>query len=410
MTAQPDAGVTTLARAGGLRQAAPVRDLPLSPLERALLVLAAVLAGAVAVCAVLVHDGPLRDVPVAYGFPALGGLYAATGLLAWWRRPHNRLGALLVCAGAATLLGSLANTASPALIAVGTVCAVLQVSVLVHVLHASPDGRLRGPVSRATVAAAYVVGLVLQAPLWAFTPAPPPYDLLLVSARPDLATTGFRVQQWAGAGVVLATVWVLVRRLRDQAPPQRRVLAPLFGLGVLAVVAVPLVADVLAPLLGLGEEERVALQLAAAAVVPVGVLLVVLRGGFARTGELSAFVSSISTSSGSAAELERAVGATLGDPSARLLTWSPVAETYLDADGHPQDLPGRDRGRAVVQVAAGGQPLGAVVHDAQLGVDPTAAAAVGQVAAIAVGRGLLMREVSASREALREASDRKSVV
>jgi hypothetical protein len=125
----------------------------------ALLLLAGVLAGAVAVVVVLVHDGPLGTVPVAYGFPALAGLYCATGLLAWWRRPANHLGALLVCGGVATLAGSLANTACPALIAAGAGTAVLPVSVLVHLLHDSPGGRLRGRASQLTVAGAYVVGM-----------------------------------------------------------------------------------------------------------------------------------------------------------------------------------------------------------------------------------------------------------
>ena len=36
---------------------------------------------------------------------AVGGIYAAAGLVAWWRRPSNRIGALLV-AGAVSWLVS----------------------------------------------------------------------------------------------------------------------------------------------------------------------------------------------------------------------------------------------------------------------------------------------------------------
>lgn len=377
-----------------------------TPLHRALVLLAVVLGATSAGVVALVAAGPLADVPLAYAFPAGGVLHCATGLLAWWRRPVNRTGALLVTAGVAWLVASLANTAVPVLIAAGTVAAVLPVSVLLHLLHASPGGRLRGRTSRTTVAAAYVVGLVLQAPLWAFTPAPPPYHLLAVAERPDLAQAGFRVQQVVGAVVVAVTVLVLVRRLRAHEPPQRRLLAPLFGYGLLAVVAVPLVANVLSPLLGLGEVTTVTLQLVALLTVPLGFLLVVLRGGFSATRELSAFVTSAASSGTSHRQLQDAVAATLGDPSATLLLRSHTTGAYHRADGEPVPLPGVDGARAAVQVDVGDRRVGAVVYDARLDTDPLAVAAVGRVAALALDREQLAREVSESRQALLETSSR----
>lgn len=376
------------------------------PLRRALVLLAALLAGSTAAVVLLVRDGPLSGVPVAYGFPATGALYAATGLLAWWRRPGNRLGALLVWAGALWLVASLANTAVPLLIAAGTVAAVLPVSVLLHLLHASPGGQVRGALSRSTVVAGYATGLVLQAPLWAFVAQPPPYDLLAVADRPDLAQAGYRVQQVVGTVVVALTVLVLLRRLREQQPAQRRLLAPLFLYGVVAVVAAPLVANVLMPLLDLGPEPTAALQLALVGTVPLGLLAVVLRGGFARTAELDAFVTSIASSSDAERDLDDAVAATLGDPSARLLRWSDGTGGYVGADGRPVELPGPGAGQDAVQVEVGGQRLGAVLYDPQLGTDPAAVAAVGRVAAIALDRERLLREAADSRRALQEASTR----
>ena len=386
-------------KAVGVIVAAAVRQ----PVHRALAVLAVVVAAAAAVVAALVHAGPLGGVELAYAFPALAVLYAAAGLVAWWRRPANRLGSLLVLGGAATLAASLANTGVPVLIAAGTVTAVLPISVVLHLLHACPTGRLRGRVSRAAVAAAYAVGLLLQAPQYAFRPAEPPYHLLVVADRPGLATAGERAQEVLGALVVAVTVAVLVRRLREHEGRQRWVLAPLFGCGVLAVVAVPLVANVLQPLLGLGQEAAVALQLVALATVPLGFLAVVLRGGFARTGELDAFVTSLASSSGSSRELESAVATTLGDPSATLLQWSPEDDGYVDADGRRTSVPA-DHRRAALDVEAGGRRLGVIVHEPD--ADPAVLAAVGRVAAIALDRERLAREVLASREALREASSR----
>src|SRR5947208_3661954 len=127
------------------------------------------------------------------------------------RTTGNRLGPLLLFGGAAWLLGALQNTAVPALIGAGLICASLPLSVVVHLLHACPSGRLRNRSARWTVGAGYFVGIVLQAPLWAFTPQPPPFDAVLISPRPDLALDWYHVQQWCGGAVVVASVWQLVR-------------------------------------------------------------------------------------------------------------------------------------------------------------------------------------------------------
>jgi signal transduction histidine kinase len=302
------------------------------------------------------------------------------------------------------LSASLANTGVPVLIAAGTVTAVLPVSVVIHLLHACPSGRLEGKVSRATVASAYVVGLVLQAPQYLFRPADPPYDVLVLADQPGLALAGERAQKVGGAVVVAVTAWLLVRRLREHGRRQRWALAPLFGFGVLAVVAVPVVENVLRPLLGLGQQASVALQLIALATVPLGFLGVVLLGGFARTGELNAFVTALVSSSGSSRDLEEAVATTLGDPSAALLRWSPAEDAYVDVDGRPTPLP--DDGRAALHVEIGNRRIGAVVYDPSLGTDPAAVAAVGRVTAIAMDREQLAHEVVTSRAALRQASSR----
>jgi hypothetical protein len=192
----------------------PPRGSVNPPLTLALALLALVLLGAVVAVVALISAGPRGGVALVYAFPALAALYVAAGVLAWWRRPANRLGALLVCGGTSVLVASLVHTDVPFLIAVATVTATVPLAVIVHLLHASPTGRVLGRASRATVALAYVVSIVLQVPLWAFGPAPPPYDVVLVSPRPELALAGYRVQQVAGVVVVALTVGVLVRRLR----------------------------------------------------------------------------------------------------------------------------------------------------------------------------------------------------
>ena len=387
-------------------QRASLSPWPSPSLRLALWLLAAVLAAGVVVVVALVRAGPAGGEAVAYTFPALAALDIAAGLAAWWRRPENRLGALLVCGGVTVLAASLGESDVPGLIAIGTITAVLPISVVIHLLHACPGGRLRDRPARLTVAAAYVVGLVLQAPLWAFGPAPPPYDVVLLSPRPDLAHLGYRLQQATGAVVVALTAWLLARWLRGYDAAQRRVLAPLLGYGVLAVLAIPIIANVVRPVFGLRGEVVGFAQAAVLAGVPVGFLLVVRRGGFARTGDLRAFVRSAASSSGSRHDLEAAVAATLGDPSASLLHWSPTDDAYVDTAGRVTPLPPVGAHRAAVRITLGQDGLGAVLYDPELNPDPELVAAVGRVAAIAIDRERLMGEVSASRRALSEASAR----
>jgi hypothetical protein len=278
--------------------------------------------------------------------------------LAWWRRPGNRLGPLLLFGGAAWLLGSLQNTDVPALIGAGLICASLPLSVVVHLLHACPSGRLRNRAAWWTVAAGYFVGIVLQAPLWAFTPQPPPFDALLISPRPDLALDWYHAQQWCGGAVVAVSVWQLVRRVREYDARQRRVLAPLFAYTLVALLSIPIGSNLLRPEIGI--ERTIGLQVITLSGVTVGFVAVVLRGGFARSRELGSLVTSMTSSDGSREALQDAVARTLGDPNAALLRWSPERGTYVDHMDVPLSAPTAGQW-ATVAVELGARHLGTLV-------------------------------------------------
>ena len=190
------------ARCARLSRVSRTPDGLAPPLALALTHTAAAAAAAVALAVVLVHAGPLGEEPLVYGYPFLAASYAAAGLLAWWRRPANRLGPLLVAAGGAWLTAGLQNTGVPALVAVGLVTSSLPLTLLIHLVLAAPGGRLQGRAPRVAVALLYGVALVLQAPTWAFTPEQPPFDVLQVADRPDLALAGYRLQQVCGAALV----------------------------------------------------------------------------------------------------------------------------------------------------------------------------------------------------------------
>ena len=124
--------------------------------------------------------------------------YLVVGLLGWRRRPHNRLGPIIVVGAIAILLSALGNVATPSLVAVGIVFATLPLGMIVHLLLAFPSGRLQTRSSVVIVVAAYVVCLVLQAPLYLFAAdGPVPGDPLAIADRPDLAGSGRRCSRCA---------------------------------------------------------------------------------------------------------------------------------------------------------------------------------------------------------------------
>ena len=379
-------------------------------LALALVAVAMLALAAVELALVLVEPVGARGILIL--FTAVAVIYAAAGLVAWWRRPSNRLGFLMLIGSLTWLAAHLANTREPVLVAVGLVTATLPLAVVLHLLLAFPSGRLRSTASRFVVVAGYVVALVLQAPQYLFTPDTPPFGLLALADRPDLAAAGATAQRLAGAAVLLATAVILAGRLSRAAPAQRRVLAPLFAYGILAVPFLTVIANVVAPAFDLTPHAVAAAQLAVLAGIPIAFTLGVLLGGFARTGEIEELGVWLGTGGVGRPDLSGALARALGDPSLQLAFWA--HDRYLTADGTPAQLPAAGSGRAIVAVELAGRRVGAIEYDVTLIVDPELVRTAGRVVAIAVDRERLTAELLASQEQLRlsrtrivEAADRE---
>ncbi|MDQ0735689.1 sensor histidine kinase [Arthrobacter agilis] len=373
-------------------------SLPRS-LGRALVLLAisALVLGTVHLALVLPGAGDARWVHLL--FIVVFWVYVAAGLVAWWRRPSNRMGALIVIGGLALFAGSLADTTVPVLPVIGTITATAVLAVAFHLLHAFPSGRLRSRASRVTVAAGYGVALVLQAPLYLFDPgAPAP---LSVADRPDLLMLGSTVQRACGIAVAVATTAILARRLIRSDAAHRRVLGPLFAYGIVAVILIPASASLFEAVLGMPALVRAAVQAVLLGGIPVAFALGVLRGGFARTGELEELGTWLGTTGGARPSLTAALRHALGDASLDIVFWVPDSRTWVDAAGARVGLPTAGDERSSVEVEVGGRTVGAIVYDASLLADPDPVRTAGRVVAIAVERERLTAELLASQDALR---------
>ncbi|HEY4277040.1 MAG TPA: ATP-binding protein [Conexibacter sp.] len=329
-----------------------------------------------------------------------GWVYVAAGTIAWLRRPSSRIGLLMTVGGFAWLAAALANTEVPALVATGLVVRTLPIAVLVHLLLAFPSGRLHSVVAGATVLSGYVVCLVLQAPLYLFAGSGP----LSVADRPGLVAAGEWVQRGAGSLVVIAASWLLVVRLRAAPPAQRRLLAALSAYGIVAVLVFPL-GPTMAELLGVDGLLVFVIEIALTALAPVAFLVVALRGGFARTGEIEELGVWLGTDDRGRPQLTDVLAAALGDRSVDLLFRVPGERGWVNGAGVAAVPPAAGAGRGVVEVELAGETIGAIVYDATLTTRSHEVRAAARVVALALDRERLTVELRASRARLVEAGD-----
>ncbi|MTD17200.1 sensor histidine kinase [Nakamurella sp. YIM 132087] len=378
-----------------------------SPLTRSLrlglLFLGAVLIGVTAaVLAVLLED-PAVAHEEAWGYAVVTWLYVLAGTLAWWRRPSNGMGPLIVWGGVTLLLLSLGTL--PGLATLGAVTATFILAVMVHLLHAFPSGRLRSTASRITVVGGYLVCSVLQIPLYAFNPAAEGLPVF-IAARPDLVVLGETIQAISGAAVMVATVVILAIRLRRSNAWQRRILVPLFGYGMIAVLFIPFSSSLLEGWFGWTTSQVGFAQLVDIAGVPIAFSLAVLRGGFARTGEVQELATWLSAPSESRPDVSAALASVLGDPSLRVVFHVPERSGFVDADGLTVELPGSGDTLASVPIELSGSVVGAVVYDSDLIADPELVRAAGRLVALAVDRERLTAALLATEQSLRRSRER----
>jgi signal transduction histidine kinase len=381
-----------------------------SGLSRALLAiaLAGVAASAAATALTLASDHEdHRALAIVAGL-LIAWSFIGTGLYAWWRRPHNRFGALMTATGFAWLLGALMEANSEALFTLGVLLGSLYFAVFGHMVLAYPDGRLRTAFQRRLVAAGYAIA----------TLGPLPYVLVgdIRQEEPgcDCPQSAIRVsddeslRQVLVAGVtilavafVAAALAILVRRWRDASRAQRRGLAPVLWSGVvlLALLAGSLTSETIGAA-DLSNALGVA-GLVAFVSTPWAFLFGLLRSRVSRASAVSELLLRIGTAP-RAPQLRGLLADALHDDSLALVYWLEDRGRWVDAEGRPAELPAEDDPRlAWTAVELEGRRVGAVVHDRTLREDPDLVRSVATAAALAMENERLEAQLRARVEELR---------
>jgi signal transduction histidine kinase len=365
-----------------------------------------------------VHDLHSRS-DWATGIVAAAWSFVLAGLIAWWRRPDNRLGPLMAAAGFALLLRQLRYSHDPALFTTFFGLGDVGYALVGQSVLAYPTGRITDRWERLLVKVGYAT--VLAFPIAAllfydgsrtligFDPVPRK-SLILISGNAGVVEALEKGLPIALYGV-LSTLFILViaRRLLLATPRSRRVLAPL----LLAAIAIALRA-VFETVFTFVDRPFAAdylfwWQIGAFIGLPAAYLAGLARARLARTslGDLV-----VELQRAPPQEVRDALARALDDPGLEVAFWLPERGEFVDGAGLPIELPAPDDSRAVTQLDHEGEPVAALIHDRSLLEEPQLVRSAGAAARMAIENARLqvelraqLDEVRASRKRIVEAGD-----
>ena len=372
------------------------------------------------VLGVLAYEVQVNNLPNTTSLRSWAGVVAAwsfllAGLIAWSRRPRNRLGPLMVLTCFALLARQFRYShdelAFTVFFLLGEICWVL----VGHVTLAYPFGRVTDRLEKAFLWVAYTVAIAFPlAILLVYDGSrrlryvdPFPRDSLLVIARHGDLVDGLQFVFGVVAYGVLASVFVLLvaRKLVKATPRGRRVLFPIL---VAAVVAAAW--SMLNGTLTFASASPPSVtydlywwQVVALTALPLALLWGLLRARLARVhvGELVVHLEETPVD-GLRDELARA----LEDPTLEVGLWIPDRGVWVDAAGVELDVPEDGADRAVTFIEHEGAPLAVLVHDPTLREEPKLVEAVAAAARLALVNARLHAEVRAQLETVQESRAR----
>jgi signal transduction histidine kinase len=368
----------------------------------------------------------LLELPIILGsdYIDLRGVYAlglivawsfiGTGLFAWWRRPSNRVGALMVAVGFAFFFKGLVPANNSWLFLIGTVFDNLAIVLFIQLLLVFPTGRLQGRLQWAIAAGAWILGVGFQFLSMLFLKTPDgdivdrsPSNPILIHDNHDLAAALLGLQQLLAIVPVAALAVLIVRRWARATTAQRKALSPVLWTGGLMTGF--LLLQFLTDLAGLPDSVVSPLDLAgllAFAAMPFAFLIGLLRSRIWRAAALDELVEDLGRTPAAGHRLRDSLADALEDPSLELAYWLPEQERYVDAAGRPVELPKPRSGRSSVLVERGGERIAAIVHDSSLADEPDLIRTSGAALALALENERLDAALRARVEELRESRTR----
>jgi signal transduction histidine kinase len=349
------------------------------------------------------------------------GVPLAVGLHTWYRRPAERFGLLLVAAGAAWFVTTLAESDDELLYTMGRLAGWLIEGLLVYLFLSFPGGRLADRTDRliALATAAAIVVLFLPRLFVAETfEVPSPYTsclrdcpanaFFLLGSEPAFVDGFLRPAGVVLVFVVMTVVVVrLLARLREATPVTRRMLAPVAGVAMLraGLLGAAVVAREVDPTAWPLEVAAWLLALAVPAVAFAFFLgLLQWRLYAERTLQsLSACLRDLPDP----VTLRQAFADAFKDPSIEIVFPAGDADDgWLDSRAQAMTLPQPGSGRRITEVRNHGALVAAIVHDEGLERRPELVEAGASMAAVVLDNQRLVASAEASIRELRRSRAR----
>jgi signal transduction histidine kinase len=342
------------------------------------------------------HHADLRALNATFG-TLIGIAFVATGLIAWSRRPDNRVGMLMVATGFAWAAVGLSQSNSPLIFSIGLAVGPLYLVFVTWLVLVFPDGRVHSRLARWLLIAGFVdvllfyeLGVLLDLDEGLGSNAPD--NLFAIVHAPGVGKVFDTTSAALGAVIIAWVIALTVRRRRQASPVVRRAGAPVLwtGLTCLSLVSLSLaiassgISDVAHSICG-------SLAMLAFLALPFAYLAGLVRSRYARAGTVGDVLAALS----SRAALRDTLAEALGDPSLRLVYWT---GRWVDREGRPVELPAY----GVTEVERDGERIGAIVHDPALDDEPELVGAVAAAAALAIENERLEAELRARVVELQE--------
>ena len=340
--------------------------------------------------------------------------FLLAGLVAWDRRPRNRLGPLMVATCFALLARQFRYSHDALAFTVFFLLGELGWVLVAHITFAYPFGRVTDRLERLFLWIAYVAAVAFPfAILLAYDESQhlrfldplPRESLLQISSRPRLVEAlqdAFGVVAYG----VLAAVFVglVVRKLVTATPRARRVLRPLLLAALVAALwallnGVLTLASSPPPIMN----DLFWWQVVSLTALPLALLWGMLRARLARVhvGELV-----VQLERASPGELRDELARALEDPTLEVAFWLPERGEFVDSNSRTFRVPADGASRAVTRLEQDDEPLAVLVHDPTLREEPKLVEGVAAAARLALQNARLHAEVSAQLDKVKESRTR----
>lgn len=356
--------------------------------------------------------------PLDWVIPDLlpGLAFLVAGLVAWQRRPDNRIGPLMVATGFAWYIGTYGASTDPL---VGRAASGFQGwydGLLAWLVLAYPSGHLRSRAARIAVGGFFAVLAVRSAVRLATFRLSTDYDLSDPAAVDRfIADRTFResadaVFRFGIAAIAIVVLILVVSRLRSESALGRRVAGPILIGGIAIAVGIAIETGVIASA-GSFQERAAAwdlgqlLTVGTASLVPIGFVVGLARERLAR-GSVADLVVELGEAPSPPA-LRDVLARSLRDPSLAIAYAVPGTDRFVDVAGQPMELPRTDSAdRAVTRLEAGGRTIAALIHDPALAEQQGLVTSVAAAARLALDNERLAAEVRTQLEEVRRSRAR----